>query len=244
MFKKLLFSICILFLYVASKSQAIVNLILVGKNGITENVKEAKSFIVVKQFGTSLQRLDYEIHAPLVKERNYSDSNMTILHGNYFEYDESGALKISGEYEENLKSNTWYFYNDTGKIILEQQYQKGILLKTINPDTIKKSIDTLEYKDEVDASFGKKKDDWIKYLSKNLDGNVASNSVKGGKVRVCFQVNTLGECKEIYLRKSVEFVLDEEAKRIIQKSPNWNPAFQNGKHVNSYRLQPISFEKL
>ena len=43
--------------------------------------------------------------------------------------------------------------------------------------------------------------------------------------------------------KSVEFVLDEEAIRVIEKSPLWQPAIQHGKQVNAYRIQPIGFVK-
>jgi Gram-negative bacterial TonB protein C-terminal len=244
MFKKLLFLIPILFSLTNSKAQEIVNIVLVGQNGVTTNIKEANAFIVVKQFGQIFQRLDYKMHAPLVKERNYADASMTVLKGNYFEYDENGALKIWGKYEENKKTSSWFSYNDTAKMILEEQYENGVLIKTINPDTVKNIVDTVKYKDEVEASFGKKKGDWMKYLLKNLDPNVANNSLKGGQVRVAFKINTLGVCTDIFLKKSVEFVLDEEAKKIIQNSPVWQPAFQNGKFVNSYRLQPISFEKL
>jgi hypothetical protein len=242
--KLLITLLCIGFLNTCF-SQEIVNLVMVGKDGVTENVKDANAFIIVKKIDNHFQRLDYKMHAPLVKERNYTDSTLTILHGKYYEYDDNGILSLVGEYENNLKENTWNIYNDTGKVILQERYKHDLLIETIDPDTIKKepiNKDSLD-KDEKEASFGKGKKDWMKYLLKNLKADVGTNSVNGGQVRVMYIVDTLGRCTDITLRKSVEFVLDEEAKRIIYNSPLWNSAYQKGRKVKAYRIQPITFVK-
>jgi hypothetical protein len=39
MFKKSLLSICILLVWICSKAQEIVNIVLVGENGVTANIK-------------------------------------------------------------------------------------------------------------------------------------------------------------------------------------------------------------
>lgn len=242
---KLLFILILICLSHFGISQEIVNVVMVGKNRITEKVEDADAFIVIKKFDDHFQRLDYKMHAPLVKERNYTDSTLTVLQGRYYEYDTNGQLSLMGEYENNLKENTWNIYNDTGKVILKKKYLNDVLVETIDPDTLKKEEpkpDSLD-KTEKEASFGKKDNDWMKYLLKNLKGNVALNSVNGGQVRVMYVVDTLGKCTEVLLRKSVEFVLDEEAKRIIYFSPKWNPAYQKGRRVKAYRVQPISFVK-
>jgi protein TonB len=36
--------------------------------------------------------------------------------------------------------------------------------------------------------------------------------------------------------------MEEEAMRVIKKGPNWTPAQQNGRFVNAYRRQPITFQ--
>jgi TonB family protein len=79
--------------------------------------------------------------------------------------------------------------------------------------------------------------------STHMRADVALNSVNGGHVRVMFKINTEGKTTEIYLKKSVEFVLDEEALRVIRESPLWIPAFQNGQPLNVYRIQPVTFIK-
>ena len=230
---------------VEASAQKIVNLVLVGSKGVTEDIKEANYFVVVKDFGNKLQRLDYKMSGPLIKESNYLDSNLKILDGPYYEYAPDGSLSKSGKYIKNLKENDWMNYNDTGKVILIETYINDILIKTTDPDTVaKKELPPEKIKGEREADFGKNDRAWKNFLVKNLNAEVGKQSLKGGTVRIGFIVDITGKCTDIYVRKSVEFVLDEEVKRIITISPMWNPAEQDGKKVRAYRIQPITFEKL
>jgi TonB family protein len=225
-------------------SQEIVNLIMVGKKGITENIREASSFIVVKQYPGYLQRLDYNLGAPLQKVRSYSDSNLTILNGPYYEYSTDGAISLSGTYTSNVKEKDWSYYNDTGKVILTMQYENGVLIKTINPDTVKKEDPSTGLKEgEVEAAFKKGDGDWRKYLQQNLNVSLAAKTLKGGRIRVAFTVDTTGKCVDIYLRRSAQFMLDEEVIRVIQNSPPWKPAEKDGIKLKAYRIQPITLLK-
>ncbi len=225
-------------------AQQIVNVVFVGNNGVTENIKEAHSFIVVKKYLNNYKRFDYRFNAPLIKERNYSDSLLEVLEGHYYEYADNGSLSKSGYYQNNLREREWYTYNDTGKVILKEKYEGGVLTATVNTDTVKKEDrpDAVT-KVEKEAQFKKGDRDWKKYLISNINAEVAQGSVKGGMVMVKFVVNTEGKCTQIHMAKSVEYVLDEEARRVIENSPLWQPAVQNGRIVNAYRRQPITFSK-
>jgi TonB family protein len=242
---KFIFTALFICAAIFTRAQEIVTLVLVGEKGITENIKDANSFILVKKYPNSFQRLDYKLYAPLQKLRTYSDSTLLNLQGNYYEYAANGTLYKSGYYTDNEKDKDWYDYNDTGKVILEEKYEKGILIKKMNPDTVKKELPEKESikKDEREATFKKDQREWLKYLTKNLNTDAGLQSVKGGQVKVAFKVNTEGKCEDVYLRKSVEFVLDQEAIRVIEKSPLWQPALQDGKTINAYRVQPITFSK-
>ena len=232
------------FLALEVGAQKIVNLVFVGDKGATANPKEAKFFIVVKEFGNRLQRLDYKMGGPMVKESNFIDSNLQILDGPYYEYDAEGALSKSGNYLKNLKDDEWRNYNDTGKVTLIETYLNGLLIKTTDPDTIPiREVSKEKKEGEKEAEYGKNGAIWKKFLQKNLRGEVGAESAKGGTVRIGFTVDTLGKCIDIYVRKSVEFVLDEEVKRIIAASPLWSPAEQDGKKVKAFRIQPITFVK-
>ena len=60
-------------------------------------------------------------------------------------------------------------------------------------------------------------------------------------VVVQFIVDTLGNVSMIDLFKSVEYSIDEEAKRLIFKSPSWSPAILDGAKVKGYMRQPVIF---
>ncbi len=243
--ERLLVVVAFLLLQPTARAQQIVNLVMVGKNGITENIKQAHSFVVVKKYPDGFKRLDYPIHAPLKKLRSYSDSTLTVLQGSYCEYAADGAITMSGYYENNAKHKDWFTYNDTGKVILIEKYDKGTLMQTINPDTVKKDTSGTRLKPgEQEANFKADPKAWVKYLGKSLNPDLANSSVKGGLVKVAFRVNTDGKCVDVFLRKSVEFVLDEEAIRVIENAPLWEiPAMKDGKKLNAYRIQPVTFVK-
>jgi antitoxin component YwqK of YwqJK toxin-antitoxin module len=98
------------------RAQELVNIILVGDNGITEDIKEAKSFIAIKQNpNATYERLDYTLYGPLVKLRTYSDSTLSVLSGRSYEYDNSGRLAYHGFYSNNQKDGEWSYLNDTAK---------------------------------------------------------------------------------------------------------------------------------
>lgn len=236
--KLLLLSVMVSF---SISAQEIVNLILVGNNGVTEDIKQATSFIVIKQYPNSFQRLDYGLGLPLKKLRTYSDTALKILHGAYYEYSLSGTLTLMGQYRDNKKNKEWYYYNDTGKVILQENYDMGIMIKRINPDTLKGKTIPVISKVETEAMYKKTDNDWREYITRNLKQDVAEKSAKGGTIKVGFTVNTEGKCVDVHLKRSAEFVLDEEGIRIIETAPLWTPAVQNGRKVNAYRVQPITF---
>ena len=76
----------------------------------------------------------------------------------------------------------------------------------------------------------------MKYPDRALNANVE------GVVRVGFIVDKEGNVTEPFIAKSVEWSLDDEAVTIIEESGKWSPAFQNGRIVKSYKIQPIVYK--
>lgn len=241
---KQLLTVLLLIFTINAFSQKVTNLILVGDNGITEDIKKAHSFIILKELADKrFERSDYKLYGPLKKLKTYKDTALTILEGNYFEYQPSGMIAVKGAYENNLKTGEWYHYNDTGGVFLIDKYQAGVLISSAPPDTAKKA-EVKEYPDEREAKFKGKKNAWVNYLIKKLEtSKAADKSTKGGKVMVAFKIDTTGKTTDIYIKKLVEYYLDDEAIAVIQSSPLWEPAWQNGRAVNAYRMQPITFVK-
>ncbi|MDX1627945.1 MAG: TonB family protein [Fulvivirga sp.] len=63
-----------------------------------------------------------------------------------------------------------------------------------------------------------------------------------GKVFVQFVVNENGELTEVKAIKGIGAGCDEEAVRVIQNSPKWNPPKQRGKPVKQRIILPIVFK--
>ncbi len=84
---------------------------------------------------------------------------------------------------------------------------------------------------------------WFGYLTKNLKypDRAINNNIQG-QVVVRFIIGKDGLTIEPFIAGSVEYSLDAEAIRIIKHSGKWQPAYQNGHIVKSYKQQPINFK--
>ncbi len=82
----------------------------------------------------------------------------------------------------------------------------------------------------------------MKYLQKNVKfPAIAQENGIQGRVYVEFVVNKDGRIVDVKILKGVDRHLDEEALRVVQNMPSWEPGEQRGKPVRvSYRL-PINF---
>ncbi len=99
-------------------------------------------------------------------------------------------------------------------------------------------------KTEVEAEFPGGLDAWRNFLVKNLKAEIpADNGAPAGMytVIVKFIVKKDGTLEDIKVENSMGYGMDEEVRRVITKSGKWIPAVQNGRPVNAYRRQPITF---
>lgn len=98
-------------------------------------------------------------------------------------------------------------------------------------------------KDEM-AEFVGGKMGWKKYISEQyVFPERCESAGLSGVVKVGFYVETDGSLTNVQVisgcSECIEF--EEEAVRIIQQSPRWKPAKQQGKKVKSYIEMPINF---
>ena len=97
---------------------------------------------------------------------------------------------------------------------------------------------------EVEAAFPGGEAAWRRYLQNNLDANTpVDNGAPEGTytVIVRFIVSKDGSISDVEAETKHGYGMEEEAKKIIKKGPKWTPALQNGRNVNAYRRQPITF---
>lgn len=97
---------------------------------------------------------------------------------------------------------------------------------------------------ETEPGFPGGNDKWKEYLQKNCKGTVATdNGAPEGKytVLVQFLVDKEGNISNIQPLTNHGFGMETEVVRLITNGPKWVPAIQNGKKVNAYKKQPVTF---
>lgn len=98
---------------------------------------------------------------------------------------------------------------------------------------------------EIEASFKGGESAWKKYLERNLNPNApVDNGAPEGTytVYVQFVVSKDGSISDVKPLTTHGYGMEQEAVRVIKKGPAWVPAVQNGRSVNAYRKQPITFQ--
>ncbi|MGV3768171.1 MAG: TonB family protein [Chitinophagaceae bacterium] len=141
---------------------------------------------------------------------------------------ERAALKHS-KYSASLNTKTNNVY-----------YKVTFKLEAANAG---QEVDKIFHKAEVEATFEGGLREWARFLNENLRyPDSAINKNVQGMAIIQFIVTTDGVIKDASIVQDPGAGLGEEALRIINKSNGkWVPAVQNGKKVNSYKKQPITF---
>jgi periplasmic protein TonB len=98
---------------------------------------------------------------------------------------------------------------------------------------------------EIEASFKGGEGAWRKFLERQLNPNAPiDNGAPEGTytVYVQFVVSKDGSISDVKALTTHGYGMEAEAVRVIKKGPAWVPAVQNGRAVNAFRKQPITFQ--
>ncbi|WP_301923046.1 energy transducer TonB [Ferruginibacter sp.] len=104
--------------------------------------------------------------------------------------------------------------------------------------------DKIFTKVENEAAFPGGEAAWRRFLEKNLDASTPINNgaPEGSyKVIVRFIVSKDGSISDVQAESKYGYGMEDEAVKVIKRGPKWTPALQNGRNVNAYRRQPITF---
>jgi len=83
---------------------------------------------------------------------------------------------------------------------------------------------------------------FIKFLSRNLKyPGIAVEKGIEGKVLISFIIEKNGRLSNIKILRGIGFGCDEEAVRVLEKSPEWKPGIQNKQKVRVAYTLPINF---
>ncbi|HEU5366472.1 MAG TPA: energy transducer TonB [Hanamia sp.] len=103
------------------------------------------------------------------------------------------------------------------------------------------SKNTVLEKVEVEASFPGGPQAWTKYITNAIKDNI--DKLRRSDYGTCiirFIVDTKGRVSDVKAMTMKKSRLAKIAIDAISNGPTWNPAQQNGKFVNAYRLQPVT----
>ena len=180
---------------------------------------------------------------PLAKIESYKDKKKTIAHGRFAWYDAYGIVDSTGICIDGKRDGMWFYYNDKFKVTRRKDYVAGVLTgEEEYPEGPDAQKDTKPKEGEVESEFEGGLQGWQRYLTRNLRYPIdALRAGMQGAVRIAFEVDKQGEVNEPWVFKSVCYSIDEEAMRLIVKSPRWEPATKDGERVKSYKIQPIIF---
>ena len=191
------------------------------KRIVTDTVKPIINFIKNKTTG----KLEGTYDGQKIKEVNIFDNSGQLV----FVF-EQGMVMISKEESQELRKK---YGSDLEKKITT------VIVKGEAENT-----DKIFDKVEIEPSFPGGASNWKMFLMKHLDASVPlkKKAPEGTYPTVIqFVVDKEGNITNIKPLTKHGYGMEEEAIRVIKAGPKWVPAFQNGKKVNAYRNQPITF---
>jgi protein TonB len=111
------------------------------------------------------------------------------------------------------------------------------------PKVVAEDEDKVFTKVEIEASFPGGDGAWTRYVTKAIQNNIdeLTDAGQSGTCRVRFIVSKDGTVSSVEALTMKGSKLAEVAENAIRKGPRWTPAQQNGRHVNAYREQPVTF---
>lgn len=233
----------LLLLAITARSQQKEAFIVFNADWQPTKIDSAHFFLHVHQVNDTCWQWDYyNFSGPMLKTEQFRDKDGKKLNGISRYYNEKGILDSTAMYWKGMKNGDFFkLSEDSFAITMKYVYREDSLVEVIDVKKQKKDS-TSEYADEKESEYPGSVGQWARYLNKNLKyPERAINLESEGEVRVLFIVDKEGHTEMPYIARSIEYSLDEEALRIIRGSGKWVPAFQNGKFVKSYKIQPIIF---
>lgn len=150
--------------------------------------------------------------------------------------------KIEEIKEEAAISNKTVESDNTNQVVQAPVEDKGTqVVELPKTDEDENKIFT---KVENEATFPGGDAGWRRYLERNLDSQVpVENNAPEGTytVIVRFIVSKDGSVSDVVPETSFGYGMEDAAVKVIKKGPKWTPALQNGRNVNAYRRQPITY---
>ena len=137
-----------------------------------------------------------------------------------------------------------YIFEQTQNELMEVGYNTSVKDISSAEGMALKDMTPVEIYDEVEnmPSFPGGMDELMKYLAQNIHYPIAAQE-KGvqGSVILQFVVDADGFIGNVNVLRGVESSLDEEAIRVVENMPKWEPGILNGEKVSVRYTLPVIF---
>lgn len=166
-------------------------------------------------------------------------------HGSTFIFDNVYLLDNMGNKKLVMLPPAFSVY-DPEQIKYSINTKEAAVSKAIQDEKEKQSKEAniIFTKTEVEPQFTGGQDAWRKYLRENLKAiTPVDEGWKAGvyKVVVKFIVHTDGTVSDVTTEDYAGTKTALHCIDVIKNAPKWQPAIQNGRKVNAYKKQPITF---
>lgn len=199
---------------------------LLNNNASRENQKEKQSGVVIRSGSASGDTTKQPLY--IVDGKEISKDEMSRINPNEIE-----SINVIKDATATDK------YGEKGKNgVIE------ITMKNGGNSVTQEKIEKVFEKAEKPASVNVQ--EWRSFLEKNLQPIIVAAAKNGARpntytVNVRFIVKTDGSLTNFQALNDPGYDFAKQLVAIMPKSPKWIPAEQNGRLVNSYHTQPVTF---
>jgi periplasmic protein TonB len=183
----------------------------------------------------------YYTWGPLIKSHSFADHDGKIPNGRFCVYNSIGNLDSTGIFVQGKKNGTFYklrsVTKDSIEIVKSFEYMGDSLIR--KADVTKSDSSQAG---EKESEFPGGHDAWVDYTLHTMKypDRAMSKNIQG-KVSIYFEVDEEGVVKDAFIKKSVEYSLDQEALRIIKNSGKWIPGTKNGIPASTNKSKTVNF---
>ncbi|MEK8179421.1 TonB family protein [Flavobacterium buctense] len=160
-----------------------------------------------------------------------------VIDGNgYFEGEENHCYE-KGKLQNGLRIGKWEGVDKRFKIKFEEDYENGKLIKGVSMDSVSNEQSYTSVRESAKPRKGY--EHFYKYIGKKFRFTKKTER-QSGKIVLSFIVEKNGTISDIKVLKSAGEELDNEAIRLIESYPDWEPGKYRGRIVRVHYTIPIT----
>jgi antitoxin component YwqK of YwqJK toxin-antitoxin module len=170
----------------------------------------------------------------------YTDG--TSLHKYWFD---NGQLSHTGESFSTKQDGKWQYFHKNGKVAAVEEYKANEMVsREYYNEAGQPQADTTPNDRRPSFKGGPKK--WRSFLMNNLDflDGVKLVNTYFVTVVLALTIDEAGNITDVYVDVPVSPKFDEQALKVIKKSPAWIPAVDHNRNVKYHTRQSITFGQI